>query len=210
MASTPGTFLTPYYLLLHRATPGSPALKIHKHTIPPSIPLASLAAKYLPVDSADSTDTAPAQNLSRLVRELRKELVSHHLRLCAIAKLRWEAGLQERKKEAKREEGPNDALEEDSDNELRRQRGQRQRQNGTGKGGISDVKADATGRDVRIVFAGGRVARLRLARNGRIEKAVVRDMGAEEGASKRDWEMEQKILSGDGRIENVIARILHE
>ncbi|KAL1648327.1 hypothetical protein SLS58_002080 [Diplodia intermedia] len=46
--SVKGRFAAPYYLLLNRSSSGSEDLRIHKHTIPPCIPLRGLAAKYLP------------------------------------------------------------------------------------------------------------------------------------------------------------------
>ena len=89
--------MTPYYLLLNRPRRGSEALKIHKHTIPPFIPLQQLVAKYLPEPASHAGEdevsrTAQPQNLPRFVRALRRELVAHHKRLEACETLKKELG----------------------------------------------------------------------------------------------------------------------
>ena len=72
-------FVQPFYLLLHRAEGAEngkerPARwKLHKHTVPPFVPLQALAKKYL----------APggAQGLARLCRAVRAELVRWQTRV---------------------------------------------------------------------------------------------------------------------------------
>ncbi|MCJ1302595.1 hypothetical protein MMC08_005399 [Hypocenomyce scalaris] len=88
-----GKFLTPYYLLLNRPHTDSQALRVHRHTAPSCIPLSALVSKYLPTPPPAAAGTTPSkptkpQNLPRLVRELRREIVSYHLRKDAIEKLR--------------------------------------------------------------------------------------------------------------------------
>ncbi|MCJ1396249.1 hypothetical protein MMC18_009138 [Xylographa bjoerkii] len=81
------TFRPPYYLLLNRPNPASPSLRIHRHTIPQCIPLQYLASRFLSM-SVLSDETLPEpQNLARLVRDLRRELMSYHLRQDAIVTL---------------------------------------------------------------------------------------------------------------------------
>lgn len=65
---------------------------MHKHTIPPYIPLQPLISKYLPYARDDAAQGEQAQNLPRLVRALRRELVAHHKRLEAYASLKRDLG----------------------------------------------------------------------------------------------------------------------
>ncbi|KAK0656002.1 Cenp-O kinetochore centromere component-domain-containing protein [Cercophora newfieldiana] len=76
-------FLRPYYVLLNRPLPGSSYLRVHRHTIPACIPLAGLAARYLPAPSG-----GVKQDLARFARALRREAVRYHHRLGAVADLR--------------------------------------------------------------------------------------------------------------------------
>ncbi|KAI9842486.1 MAG: hypothetical protein M1838_003101 [Thelocarpon superellum] len=84
-------FLTPYYLFLRRVSPDSSALCIHRSTLPARVPLSTLAARFLPVPAAVSGEEArkpaPRQRLVRLVHEVRRELVSHHLRTAVVSQL---------------------------------------------------------------------------------------------------------------------------
>ncbi|MCJ1285393.1 hypothetical protein MMC26_004733 [Xylographa opegraphella] len=81
------TFRPPYYLLLNRPHSGSPFLRLHRHTIPPCIPLQRLVAKYLPSLAPDNGESSGLQNIARLVRDLRQELISYHLRQEAVMAL---------------------------------------------------------------------------------------------------------------------------
>ncbi|KOS18170.1 hypothetical protein ESCO_003279 [Escovopsis weberi] len=94
-----GRFLTPYYVLLNRPFPGSKHLRIHRHTVPPAVPLAGLAGRYLPAPgpdpnpNRDSVSGAPrprpqTQNLHAFATRLRREIVRYHNRLGASADLR--------------------------------------------------------------------------------------------------------------------------
>ncbi|KAL2353807.1 hypothetical protein BJ546DRAFT_1062586 [Cryomyces antarcticus] len=86
---------TPHYLLFRRTTSNptsSSALTLHKHTLPPSIPLAALLRKYLPqLSAADTAKPAPPQDLARLVAALRHTLAAQHLRLAALSALAADA-----------------------------------------------------------------------------------------------------------------------
>ena len=83
-------FIRPYYLLLNKPYPASSALRIHRHTIPPFIPLSALARRYLPAPSGDKDRP---QNLVQLVRLLRRDLVSYHNRHAVVSDLRRALGL---------------------------------------------------------------------------------------------------------------------
>ncbi|KAK8234590.1 Cenp-O kinetochore centromere component-domain-containing protein [Phyllosticta capitalensis] len=181
-----GQPIDPYYLLLNKVSHTSDALRIHKHTIPPCIPLKALSAKYLPQPSHSADDQGPpkpgpAQSLHTLVRELRKELVSYHLRLNAVSKLRKDARL------------PTDG---DSENDTRLKAGEL---------GIVDIKTtDAAGREINILWKDGSAARIAISKDGQVEKAVHRT----ELGESRKRQMERKIVGGNGSIEGVIERLL--
>lgn len=183
--SVKGRFAAPYYLLLNRPSPESENLRIHKHTIPPCIPLQPLAAKYLPQNPAPEDDGSArqgrSQDLHRLVRELRQQLVSHHLRLDVVAKLRRDAGL------------PEDV--EDGSGKKKR-----------GKAGIAGVRAlDVDAREIEISWTDSTTARILLSKRGNVERVVTRS--AEGNARKRA--VERAIVAGDGRVEGVIERLIN-
>ena len=191
-------FIPPYHLLLHRPSPASPALKIHHHTIPPCIPLAPLAAAHLPQPSAAGGDPArPAQNLPRLVRALRRELVAYHLRLAAVEKLRVVAGVPSQATEKEGELG--DVL--NAGGEMEMGRGGR-RKRGQGRGSVVAVVADAAVREARCEWSSGLTARMKVSKDGVVEKVVVRT--AEGG---RDWEVEKK---GKGHLGGLFGRLGQE
>ncbi|OJD37349.1 cenp-o kinetochore centromere component [Diplodia corticola] len=170
--SVKGRFAAPYYLLLNRSSSGSENLRIHKHTIPPCIPLHGYAAKYLPQQDQP-------QDLHRLVRELRQELVSHHLRLNAVGKLRKDAGLPEDAEGASR----------------KRKRG---------KDVIVDVRAlDVGAKEIEINLADSTTVRVLLSKRGVVEKAVARNS---DGIG-RVRAVERALLAGDRRVEGIVERL---
>ncbi|KAF7544919.1 hypothetical protein G7Z17_g9570 [Cylindrodendrum hubeiense] len=89
-----GQFLRPYYVMLNRPYSGSKHLRIHRHTLPPAVPLAGLAARHLPARRPGS-DEPPQHDLDRFVRMLRREIVRYHNRLGVSADLRRGLGLHD-------------------------------------------------------------------------------------------------------------------
>ncbi|KAK0387913.1 hypothetical protein NLU13_4158 [Sarocladium strictum] len=89
-----GQFLKPYYVMLNRPYPNSTLLRVHRHTVPPAVPLAGLAARHLPEARADGEEPKP-QDLERFARALRREIVRYHNRLGVSADLRRALGLQD-------------------------------------------------------------------------------------------------------------------
>lgn len=87
--------------------------------------------------------------------------------------------------------------------ERRRGAVERVRERVLGEGsGVRDVKVtDKEGRDVRIEWRDGATARVRLGKDGRVEKVVVLGEGG------RAREMERKLLGGDGRVEGLAERV---
>jgi central kinetochore subunit Mal2/MCM21 len=93
-------FIETYHVLLSvRDKEGKKLLSIHKHTVPPCIPLQQLAARWLPGSGKDE-EYDPEQDLVRFGRLLRKELVSWNMRVDAVEKLKKEAGLTRQRRDS--------------------------------------------------------------------------------------------------------------
>ena len=141
-------FLRPYYVLLNRPYSGNRRLRVHRHTLPPCIPLAGLAARYLPPPpprAGQGGDDGAEQDLARFARALRREVVRYHHRLGIVADLRKAAGLG----------GKGEAA---GGNELR----------------LADISpADAEAKQLTIEWEDGRTGRLAMGDDGEIVKLVV-------------------------------------
>ncbi|KAL1957369.1 hypothetical protein VTO42DRAFT_6049 [Malbranchea cinnamomea] len=185
-----GKFVKPYYLLLKRVGADRKSLRVHKHTIPVFIPLDQLEERYLPAptDVEDSSDSLKPrkggnQNLQRLVRELRRELVAWHIRKDAISWMREELGISE-----------------DVEGNSAELRG-----DGGSASGRRIVSLDATSieaRFVRVHWADGRTGRFKITNEGFIEDVIVLDKDG------RDKETESLLLAGDRRVESLVQRLL--
>ncbi|KAH8802698.1 Cenp-O kinetochore centromere component-domain-containing protein [Xylogone sp. PMI_703] len=189
-----GRFIRPYYIMLNKPYVGSNALRIHRHTLPPCIPIGGLAGRYLPppgtslasssgattqLSGEDSmkerkTGARRGQDLTRFVRALRREVVQYHNRITVIKALRKAFGLDEKVSEK-------------------------------GKGRekvLYDISAaDAEAKQLRIEWVDGRIGRCVVGEKGEVLKCVV--IG-EEG---RDRETERMVLGGDRRMEGIAMRL---
>jgi central kinetochore subunit Mal2/MCM21 len=200
--SVGGQFVDTYHVLFNRPIARQKnVLKIHKHTIPPCIPLQPLANKWLPLARKDM-DTSTEQNLVKFGRTLRKELVSWHLRQDALEKLRTEAGVVHVASEHDGEVAEtsvgkvlnafvSDDEESEDEEELRRIR--------DGPVRITDIEADAAVREITITWSNGRTGMAKVTKDGEIDKAVFR---GENGV--RDNAMGRKAI---GRIEGLVQRL---
>ncbi|EPE24931.1 hypothetical protein GLAREA_11512 [Glarea lozoyensis ATCC 20868] len=175
--STSSKFIAPYYIVLNKPFPSSPLLRVHRHTLPPYIPLAHLAERYLPhgkgaVAMGSRAPGQKRQDLNKFARALRREVVAYHNRVAVIKGLRREFRLDKK---------------------------------GRGKGKerervIEDVSAaDAEARQVRIEWVDGRIGRAVVGDGGEVIKCVVMGEGG------RDWESERAIMGG--RMEGVGERL---
>lgn len=178
-------FLRPYYVLLNRPYGSrSRHLRVHRHTVPPCIPLAGLAARYLaPPPASGDQEEGGKQDLAKFARALRRELVRYHHRLGVVADLRKAAGLG--KTTGDGEEGG--------------------RGDGEGADGrLVDISAaDAEAKQISIQWADGRTGRLVMGDNGEIVKAVaVGDHGRDREAVRQ--------LFGDAKTVGEVARRLAE
>ncbi|KUJ14502.1 uncharacterized protein LY89DRAFT_784435 [Mollisia scopiformis] len=166
--STSGKFVRPYYVMLNKPWAGKTLLRIHRHTVPSCIPLASLADRYLPhgkgaAAMGDKESGAKRQDLTRFVRALRREIVGYHNRVSVIKGLRKEFKLDEK---------------------VSRKGKERERV-------IADISvADAEAKQVRIEWVDGRIGRAVVDDKGDVKKCVV--IG-EEG---RDREVERRVCAG--------------
>lgn len=200
-------YLRPYYVFLVRDGRAGVAdvsengsalqqrLRVHRHTLPPCIPLAALAKKYLPRPPLRSTDEGHVstsllksrilkQDLPRFARALRREIVAYHNRRSAITYLRRGFGL---------------AAEGATFNTADRK--------GKGKAkqraikGVEAVDAEAT--MVRLEWVDGRIGRLVVGNDGVVGKSVVFGEDGREGDVEvtfvgRPLESLGEVLTGSG------------
>ncbi|KAI5464205.1 Cenp-O kinetochore centromere component-domain-containing protein [Mariannaea sp. PMI_226] len=138
-----GQFLRPYYVMLNRPFPGHKHLRIHRHTLPPAIPLPGLAARHLPAPKPQS-DRPVQQDLDKFTRTLRREIVRYHNRLGVSADLRRGLGLHEKTAD---DLTPNDIVEV----------------------GIADIEA----KQIRLTWADERSGRIVMDDDGKVLKLVV-------------------------------------
>lgn len=197
-------FLRPYYVLLNRPYPGgSRHLRVHRHTVPPCIPLAGLAGRYLPPppkagqgvgggdeDGRGGGGQGKQQDLARFARALRREVVRYHHRLGVVADLRKAAALgREKDVEAEAE------ADEDDEEEASRLERQQNRL-------VDITPADAEAKQLTIEWADGRTGRLVMGDDGEIVKLVVL------GENGRDREAGRDLLGGAVRVEDVVKRLV--
>lgn len=179
---TRGQFLQPYYVMLNRPYPNnSKTLRVHRHTVPPAIPLPGLAARYLPVPKQqmenDSSVAPPKQDLERFVKSLRREIMRYHNRLGVSADLRRSLGAHSQAA-ADGSSLPSNA--------------------------IIDVSiADTEAKQIRLTWADERNGRLVMDDDGKVVKFMVF------GAEGRDWETTKQLTDSQGRVEDV-AKMLEE
>ncbi|CCU81967.1 of cenp-0 superfamily [Blumeria hordei DH14] len=95
--SNRGKYVRPYYVMLNQARNGEEKLlRIHRHTLPPAIPITSLFRRYISqdtdalVNSAQLKYSAPGKSLLLFSRALRRAIIAYHNRLLAIETLRTE------------------------------------------------------------------------------------------------------------------------
>ncbi|KAL1613190.1 hypothetical protein SLS60_001422 [Paraconiothyrium brasiliense] len=196
-----GRFVETYHVLFNRPNAAHKTmLKIHKHTIPPCIPLQPLANKWLPM-AKKGAEEPKEQNLVKFGRHLRKELVSWHMRLHTLEKLRKDAKVED---ETQRTDGSNVEsavgtvlnafVSDDDDSEEEGPSSE-----AVGPLRISRIDADGAVREITITWSNGRVGVFKVTKDGEVDKAVVR---TKEGT--------REILLGDkalGRIEGLVERL---
>ncbi|KAF2034457.1 hypothetical protein EK21DRAFT_97550 [Setomelanomma holmii] len=188
-----GKFVETYHVLLNWSERDeSRLLRIHKHTIPPCIPLQQLVNKWLPQSGKD-VEVDPEQDLVRFGRLLRKELVSWHMRVKAVEELQKEAGLAMSRSRARDEQEENPertgkilnafVSEDEASSDIEEPAAE------SGNARILDIESDAAVRQITITWSDRRTAVLSVTKDGRIEKAVCR---AKDGS--RDQSLSRKAF----------------
>ena len=192
-------------------------LRIHRHTIPAFISTEKLAALYLPfpasssalVESPNNNNDGNAsesslkpwkksattagtrrQDLKTLVRTLRRELSSWHIRVDAVDMLRQSLGFGEK-------EGLEHGIDEEQSADSSVQNGSK---NGLGIVSLSATSLEA--RYVRLEWENGRVGQFKLTNSGTVERAVI--IGID---NRRDKVTENALTGGDARVEGVLDRL---
>lgn len=143
-----GKYIRPYYIMINKPFPGSKLLRVHKHTVPPCIPIDALAQRYLPtgkgVSESIQRTSGKRQDVIQFARAIRKEAISYQNRMAVIKSMRKSFALDERKS---------------------------RKETGTG---LSDVSAaDAEAKQVRVEWADGRIGRFVVSDKGDVEKCVI-------------------------------------
>ncbi|KAF1841405.1 uncharacterized protein K460DRAFT_369441 [Cucurbitaria berberidis CBS 394.84] len=181
-----GKFVETYHVLLafqERESESDKVLRIHKHTIPPCIPLQQLANRWLPSSSKDVEDaTHPEQDLVHFGRSLRKELVGWHMRVQAVEDLRKEAGLPDSRLKGDGQDtfgiestaGILNAFVSDDDASSDAEEAEEEED---GIIRILDIESDAAVRQVTITWSDRRTAVININKDGTVEKAVCRTKG---------------------------------
>ncbi|KAI4611511.1 hypothetical protein J4E80_007732 [Alternaria sp. BMP 0032] len=195
-----GRFVETYHVLLSvKQKHDKRMMKIHKHTVPPCIPLQHLSDKWLPASGKDE-ENDPEQDLVQFGRLLRKELVSWHLRVNAVEQLRKDAGLARPRQDSEDDsftsngkilnafvsddEASSDIEQDDAD---------------FGSARILDIEADAAIRQVTVVWSDRRTAVMAITKDGRVERAVCR---TRDGA--RDAVLSRKAV---GPLNGLVRRL---
>ena len=207
ICSRTGKFDAPYYLHLKRKQLNDTEneldeLSIYRHTIPSHIPLRDYEAQYLPqrdegYGSEVSSEGAIGnkQDLHTLVRKVRKELVSWTSRQEAIEVLAEKLGLVP---ESTKDAGANESNEHasfvapvDAPDDFAFK-------------SIAATTVEA--RFVRVVWANGRLARVKISDKGLVERAIV--FGEIDGQDRR-IKTAENVLVGDGfvRVEELVERL---
>ncbi|KAL0937680.1 cenp-o kinetochore centromere component [Colletotrichum truncatum] len=151
-------FRRPFYVMLNRPYKNSRHLRVHRHTVPPCIPLAGLAARHLPAPKPADAVKQTTQDLSRFVRTLRREISRYHNRIAVIGDLQRAAGL----------------------------RGGARKDGESEQAVVSISAADAEAKQISIEWADGRSGRLVMSEDGQIQKAVVLGNGGRDREVTRE------------------------
>ncbi|KAK3389010.1 Cenp-O kinetochore centromere component-domain-containing protein [Sordaria brevicollis] len=154
-------------------------LRVHRHTVPPCIPLSGLAARYLPSPPSTREDEGRQQDLVKFAKRLRRELVRYHHRLATISDLR-RAIIAESKQQDQEEEGE-------------------------GRNKVQDViPADAEAKQITIEWEDGQTGRLVMGDDGEIVNVVALNGGQQSG---RDREVVRELVGQSRRVEDVVRRL---
>ncbi|PKS09475.1 hypothetical protein jhhlp_004091 [Lomentospora prolificans] len=169
-----GQFIHPYFVMLNRPwLPDSDFLNVHRHTVPPYIPLPGLAGRHLPPPpEKGSQDLPPKQDLAHFARCLRKEIVGYHNRVGSIADLRRDIGVTGN---------------EDTDDEEK---------------WLIDVSAvDPEAKQIKLEWANGRTGRVVIDADGFVKQLIIFGPEGRDRESMRAlWSENLRIEDLAGRL----------
>lgn len=167
-------FLRPYYVMLNRPYADSRYLRVHRHTVPPCIPLSGLAARHLPAPKAKDDEGAAEQDLPLFARALRRELVRYRNRISIVGDLHKAAGLDKS-----------------------------QPQQPESHVSVTHISpADAEAKQISIEWNDGKVGRLVMDDDGKIVKMAVQgENGRDRGAVRKLLGGSARIEEILGRLE---------
>ncbi|RKF72910.1 putative cenp-o kinetochore centromere component [Golovinomyces cichoracearum] len=173
--SSRGSFTRPYYVMFNKPWEGESRtiLNVHRHTLPPAIPIMSLVKKYLPNNENTSLVGAPAtrrplrQSLLRFSRALRRFIVAYHNRLSTINGLRNYCMLNDHKIRDKID---------------------------TGKFLLDISPIDAEMKQIHLEWVDKRIGRLVTDEDGKIKKCVVLDDGVRDRVAERILQSDMSTL----------------
>lgn len=195
--SIQGRFVETYHILLSVSPKRS--LRVHKHTIPPCIPLQQLANKYLPISGKDGQEEVPEQDLVRFGRAVRKELTAWHLRTKAVEEMKKEANIPAAKNKDTSTIGQclNAFVSEDEESEDGEDHDEGVEAVGSR---IKDIEADAAVRQITVTWTDRKTVVMSVTKDGRVEKAVSR---AKDGS--RDAALSRKAV---GPLTGLLRRLM--
>jgi central kinetochore subunit Mal2/MCM21 len=190
---TRARFAKPYYLLLNRPWDGQKQYwRLHRHTVPPAVPVEAIAARCLPappkksqaaigdVDDGQIVRHVKKQDLIKFVRTLRRDMVRYHNRIAGVADLRHAAGLDITGRKPKS-------------------------RSGAGGGSIADISpADSAAKQIKIDWADGKSGRLVLDEDGHVTKFVIlNEQGRSRGTTRR-------LLARGLKLDDVVSMLAED
>ena len=185
-----GVYGPAYYIFCERSGETSQELVLSQHTVPAFIPVDQYRSTFLPLSDEGYDSDEPAggvaptvQNLEAFVNHIRTDLINWHTRQDAISDLQGKLH-----------------LENTSDPESI-----------TSQHGVASLQATSMDANyINIEWLDGRIARLKLGSDLRLEKAVVFKQGP--GGEQRDDLSEAIILAQDADLATLPdrLRLLHK
>ncbi len=181
-------------------------LRIHRHTIPAFVPLERYEREYLAVSDdggrAGAGASASTSDLHTLVHRVRHDLVAWRLRRDAIDWVKEELGISEAPTPSALPRTQPDGAEADDDASDSDMASDIDNPEAVGRFGVSDFSAvTVDARQARIVWADGRVGRIKISDQGKVEKAVVI------GHEGRIRQMENILTTGNSTVYDLAARL---
>jgi central kinetochore subunit Mal2/MCM21 len=191
----------------------SQELRIHRHTIPASVPVQEYEKQYLPLSdegygSENSVSSSGwgsrRQDLHGLVDRIRHDLVAWKLRQDAIESIREQLGLPTKKPHDQLPGSHTDAsnMEHQPEEERDEHVSIPDVEAPIGKFGVREFEATGVdARQVRILWSDDRLGRIKISDTGRIDKAAVF------GREGHIRDTERVLTEGDATVFDLFDRL---